>query len=46
VLIAAYREGLGFAAIVATGAPISFRVVAPAPTCGDAARAAEAVAAH
>jgi hypothetical protein len=41
VLIAAYREGLGFAAIVATGSPVSFRAVAPAPTCGDAARAAE-----
>jgi hypothetical protein len=41
-LIGAYREGLGFAAIIATGDPISLRVVAPVPTCGDAAHAAGA----
>ena len=45
VLIAAYRGGLGFAAIVATGAPVSLRVLAPVPTCGDAAYAAAPTAA-
>lgn len=36
-LIAAYREGLAFAAIVVTGDPPSLRVVAPTPAGDDAA---------
>jgi hypothetical protein len=45
-LIAAYREGLGFAAIVVTGDPPSLRVVAPMPACGDAAPDATGVEAR